>query len=162
MVDTNVRRVMARAIRGRAEPAPPSPARDHAEIEALLPAEAAAAARFSVALMELGALVCTARNPQCGSCPLAECCAWRAAGAPPPAGPARTAQRFAGTDRQVRGRLLDVLRGADGPVDRPRSIWSGRSQCSARRALDTLIVDGLIDAQPGRSVRAAGLSRLRK
>jgi A/G-specific adenine glycosylase len=148
VVDTNVRRVMARAVRGRAQPAPPAPARDHAEVEALLPADAATAARFSVALMELGALVCTARNPRCGSCPLAECCAWRAAGAPPPAGPAPTAQRFAGTDRQVRGLLLDVLRGADDPVDRAALdvVWPDPVQ--RERALDTLIVDGLVDAQP--------------
>ena len=148
VVDTNVRRLIARAIRGQAQAGPAAPARDQAEVEALLPAEAEAAARLSVALMELGALVCTARNPCCLSCPLAASCAWRAAGAPAHAGRATRAQRFAGTDRQVRGLLLDVLRGADDPVDRAALdvVWPDPVQ--RERALDTLVVDGLVDPQP--------------
>ena len=148
VVDTNVRRLIARAIRGQAQAGPAAPARDRAEVEALLPAEAEAAARLSVALMELGALVCTARNPCCLSCPLAAGCAWRAAGAPAPAGRATRAQRFAGTDRQVRGLLLDVLRGADDPVHRAALdvVWPDPVQ--RERALDTLVVDGLVDPQP--------------
>ena len=93
--------------------------------------EAEPAARFSVALMELGALVCTARNPRCASCPLAASCAWRAAGSPAYAGRATRAQRFAGTDRQVRGLLLDVLRGATIRSTGPRSMSSGPIRCSA-------------------------------
>jgi A/G-specific adenine glycosylase len=148
VVDTNVRRLIARAIRGQAQAGPAAPARDQAEVEALLPAEAEAAARLSVALMELGALVCTARNPCCLSCPLAASCAWRAAGAPAHTGRAARAQRFAGTDRQVRGLLLDVLRGADDPVDRAALdvVWPDPLQRG--RALDTLVVDGLMDPQP--------------
>lgn len=61
VVDTNVRRVVARAVHGRADAAGPSAKRDHADVAALLP-DAARAARFSAALMELGALVCTART----------------------------------------------------------------------------------------------------
>src|SRR5262249_17835728 len=76
--------------------------------ESLLPAEPAVAARWSVAVMELGALVCTAASPRCGSCPVAGDCAWLAAGCPAePAGrpaPRRT-QKYDGTDRQCRGRL---------------------------------------------------------
>ena len=148
VVDTNVRRLIARAIRGQAQAAPAAPGREQAEVLALLPAEAEAAARLSVALMELGALVCTARNPCCVSCPLAASCAWRAAGAPAHVGRATRAQRFAGTDRQVRGLLLDVLRGADDPVDRAALdvVWPDPLQ--RERALDTLVVDGLVDPQP--------------
>ncbi|MDD4868438.1 MAG: A/G-specific adenine glycosylase, partial [Mycobacterium sp.] len=102
VVDTNVRRVVARAVHGAARAAAVSAARDHADVAALLPA-GDAAPRFSVALMELGATVCTARAPRCGSCPLAEC-AWRRAGHPPAPGGARRGQTYAGTDRQVRGR----------------------------------------------------------
>ena len=68
--------------------------------------------RFSVAAMELGALVCVAGTPRCGVCPVRDRCAWRLAGYPPADGPPRRVQKFAGTDRQVRGRLLDVLPGA--------------------------------------------------
>src|ERR1700724_1713709 len=69
VVDTNVRRVVARAVHGRADAAPSSSARDLDDVDALLPNDADAP-RFSVAVMELGATVCTARAPQCGLCPL--------------------------------------------------------------------------------------------
>jgi A/G-specific adenine glycosylase len=145
VVDTNVRRVVARAVLGQGDAGPPSTARDLAAVEALLPAEPARAARFGVAAMELGALVCTARAPRCGSCPVASSCAWRAAGCPPYAGPVKRPQGFAGTDRQVRGLLLDVLRAAPGPVgpDALDRVWSDGVQRA--RALDGLIADGLID-----------------
>jgi A/G-specific adenine glycosylase len=148
VVDINVRRVLARALDGRAEVGAPSTKRDLAAVEALLPAVPATAARFSAALMELGALVCTARTPHCGDCPLASRCAWVRAGRPPHAGPVARPQRFAGTDRQVRGLLLDVLRGARQPVERIEldTVWADTIQ--RNRALDTLIVDGLVDPLP--------------
>jgi A/G-specific adenine glycosylase len=148
VVDTNVRRVVARAVAGQGEPGPPSTARDLSAVEALLPTPAARAARFSVALMELGALVCVARSPRCEQCPIATVCAWRQAGSPPYSGPTVAAQRFAGTDRQVRGLLLDVLRAAPRPVGKPALdvVWPEPAQ--RERALDTLIVDGLIDPLP--------------
>src|SRR5437763_281400 len=81
-------------------------ARDLREMDLLLPAEPAEAAQFSVAVMDLGALVCTARAPRCAACPVADPCAWRAAGFPLYDGPPRRTQAYAGTDRQVRGRLM--------------------------------------------------------
>ena len=80
--------------------------------------------RWAVAVMELGALVCTAAAPRCGRCPVADLCAWRLAGSPAYDGPPRRGQTYAGTDRQCRGRLLAVLRDADGPV--PGSRLDGR------------------------------------
>jgi A/G-specific adenine glycosylase len=148
VVDTNVRRVVARAVLGQGDAAPPSPTRDHASVEELLPTDPAAAARASIAFMELGALVCTARTPRCGDCPLFDRCAWQRAGAPPYTGPTVRPQRFAGTDRQVRGLLLDVLRTATGPVAKPALdvVWPDSSQ--RERALDALVVDGLVDPLP--------------
>src|SRR3546814_483328 len=70
VVDTNVRRVVARAVHGNAEPGNPSNTRDLADVAALLPRTRARAATYSAALMELGALICTARNPNCENCPL--------------------------------------------------------------------------------------------
>ncbi|HEX4729564.1 MAG TPA: A/G-specific adenine glycosylase, partial [Jatrophihabitans sp.] len=116
VVDINVRRVLARAIEGEGRPRPPSTSRDLAAIQPLLPITDRAAARFSAAIMELGALVCTATAPGCSSCPVADGCAWRLAGYPDYTGPTVRPQRFAGTDRQARGQLLDVLRAASGPV----------------------------------------------
>jgi A/G-specific adenine glycosylase len=145
VVDTNVRRVVARAVHGAGDAGPPSTTRDMADVEALLPAADAVAARYSAALMELGALVCTARTPRCADCPVFSTCAWQLAGRPAYAGPVKTVQKFAGTDRQVRGRLLDVLRGAPGPVARPLldAAWSDVAQRD--RCLDSLLVDGLIE-----------------
>lgn len=143
VVDTNVRRVVARAVHGRAEAGSPSATRDHAEVSALLPDDELAP-RFSVALMELGATVCTARAPRCGQCPLAEC-AWRQAGYPPATGPARRVQTYAGTDRQVRGRLLDVLRDNNGPVTRAQLDVAWLTDTAQRdRSLYSLLADGLV------------------
>jgi A/G-specific adenine glycosylase len=154
VVDTNVRRVVARAVLGRAEAAAPS-VRDHADVAALLPDDENAPG-FSAALMELGATVCTARTPRCGSCPL-RACAWRGAGYPPAAGPARRPQRYAGTDRQVRGRLLDVLRANDSPVPRAQLDLAWLTDTAQRdRALASLLVDGLVEQSPDGRFGLAG------
>jgi A/G-specific adenine glycosylase len=144
VVDTNVRRVVARAVRGVAEAGPPSTRRDLAAVEALLPDDRERAVAFSVAVMELGALVCTARAPRCDDCPLAPTCAWLAAGRPEWDGPRRKVQTFAGTDRQVRGLLLDVLRDGDGTAARSAldAVWPDATQRD--RALDSLLGDGLV------------------
>jgi len=144
VVDTNVRRVVARAVHGLAGAGNPSTVRDHADVEALLPEDAVAPV-FSAALMELGATVCVARSPKCGICPLTVC-AWRDAGYPAGDGPSRPTQRYAGTDRQVRGKLLDVLRGNSAPVDRARLdvVWL-TDTAQRDRALDSLLTDGLVE-----------------
>ncbi|HLV59041.1 MAG TPA: A/G-specific adenine glycosylase [Natronosporangium sp.] len=144
VVDTNVRRLVARYAGGRPDAGPVTTAADLAATEALLPRLPADAAAASAAFMELGATVCTARAPRCGSCPLAEGCAWRARGQPLPDGPRRRRQRYVGTDRQARGALLAVLREATGPVtaDRLASAWPDARQ--RLRALQTLIADGLV------------------
>ncbi len=147
VLDTNVRRVLARLITGaQFPPAQPSVA-EMRLAEALLPADPGVAARWSVALMELGALVCTAARPHCAQCPVAAGCAWRLAGQPP--SPARRrAQSYAGTDRQCRGALLAVLRQEDAPVSGGQlaAAWSDPAQRA--RALDGLVADGLIAPLP--------------
>jgi A/G-specific adenine glycosylase len=139
VVDTNVRRLIARAVHGVEDKAIPL-----AAVEALLPVAAPDAARASVAFMELGAVVCTARSPHCTKCPISAECAWKALGAPPPAQPYRRPQTYAGTDRQVRGLLLGVLREATEPVPRQilDSVWSDAAQ--RERALASLMDDGLV------------------
>jgi len=144
VVDTNVRRVVARAVHGRADAAAAPNTRDLADVAALLPNNEAAP-RFSAALMELGATVCTARAPRCGLCPLSAC-AWRSIGYPSATTAPRPAQRYAGTDRQVRGRLLDVLRANDSPVTRAQMDVAWLTDTAQRdRALDSLLVDGLVE-----------------
>jgi A/G-specific adenine glycosylase len=152
VLDTNVRRVLARLVDGQPRPrSTPSPA-ERRMAESLLPGEPAIAARWSVAVMELGALVCTAASPRCADCPVARHCTWLAAGLPEAGdmdGRSRgRAQRYDGTDRQCRGRLLAVLRDSDGPVTRADLdvVWADRAQLA--RALDGLVADGLADPVP--------------
>jgi A/G-specific adenine glycosylase len=144
VLDTNVRRVLARAVGGVELPAPAVTRAERETAVALLPAEEATAATWSVAVMELGALVCTAARPRCDVCPVADRCAWRAAGRPPYDGPPRKGQTWAGTDRQCRGRLLAVVRDSDGPVHRSRldAAWSDEAQ--RVRCLASLLADGLL------------------
>ena len=146
VVDTNVRRVVARAVEGIADA--PVTTRDLVLVEGLLPAGEQAAAMASIALMELGALVCTARAPRCPTCPVRGRCAWLAAGRPELAAPVRRPQGYAGTDRQVRGRLLQVLREHPGPVEAGvlERVWQEPVQRA--RALDSLVADGLVDPLP--------------
>jgi A/G-specific adenine glycosylase len=145
VVDTNVRRVVARSVQGQGEAGPPSVARDLAAVEALLPEDPAEAAQVSAGLMELGALICTARSPVCGECPVAHVCAWRLAGYPAYDGPSARPQKFNGTDRQVRGLLMATVRDASGPVSRAQldRVWHDAHQRD--RALHSLLTDGLLE-----------------
>ena len=146
VLDTNVRRVLARCVGGQ-ELAPPTITRaERTRAAALLPEDAEVAATWAVAVMELGALVCTASKPRCDACPVRPQCAWRAAGCPTYDGPVRLAQRYDGTDRQCRGRLLAVLREDHGPVHRSRleAAWQRGAQLD--RCLEALVADGLVVA----------------
>jgi A/G-specific adenine glycosylase len=114
----------------------------------LLPADEDAAATTSVALMELGALLCTARSPSCTRCPLAGRCSWLGRGRPELSTPAKRPQGYAGTDRQVRGRLLAVLREASGPVTTSQLTAAWHEAVQRQRALDGLVADGLVAPLP--------------
>lgn len=146
VVDTNVRRVYARLIDGKFLPSSPSK-KELKNIKAMLPEDADTAATWSVAIMELGALVCTTK-PQCEQCPLKQQCSWQQLGCPQPAEEElakakKRVQKFEGTDRQVRGKIMAVLREAEAPV--PQSaidvVWPEGAQRS--RALYSLLEDGL-------------------
>jgi A/G-specific adenine glycosylase len=156
VLDTNVRRVFARVISGTEYPPNATTAAERKLARTLLPEEPATAARWAAATMELGALLCTARGPECASCPIAELCAWRGAGSPPHQGPARRGQTYAGTDRQVRGKLLAVLRGAATPVERALldRVWPDPEQ--RNRSLNGLVGDGLAERLPDGRYRLPG------
>lgn len=156
VVDTNVRRVVCRAVAGEPDAGPATRPADLVATEELLPVEPAAAALASAAIMELGALICTARSPRCTDCPVESICAWRASGQVAPAGPTRRPQRYAGTDRQVRGLLLGVLREATGPVPHQRldQVWDDDVQRA--RALAGLVTDGLVEPVGEASFRLIG------
>lgn len=149
VVDTNTRRVLARAVAGRSQPGPPS-RRDLASMAALLPDDAAEAAIVNAATMELGATVCTARSPRCDACPIAHACAWRAAGYPDTGDARRRQARYEGSDRQARGAVLRRLREAPEhalPIDEVAAGWPDPRQRD--RAIDSLVADGLVEAVDG-------------
>jgi len=149
VVDTNVRRVLARAVDGQAEPGKPSTKRDLAAMEAQLPPGLADARLANAAIMELGAVVCSARSPRCEECPIASVCAWRTAGYPRYDGPRATTQKkFEGSDRQVRGLILAELRASDVPVTQQEvdAVWPDDVQRT--RSLVGLIADGLVTGSP--------------
>ena len=149
VVDTNVRRVLARALDGQAEPGPPRTRRDLAAMEAVLPVDPGRARLVNAGVMELGQTVCTARAPRCEECPLLGVCAWRAAGYPDYAGVRAPRQKkYEGSDRQVRGLILRELRAAEAPVPAAElsRLWPDAVQLE--RALASLLRDGLVTGGP--------------
>jgi A/G-specific adenine glycosylase len=148
VLDTNVRRVLARVITGHASPPGHITAAERTMAEDLWPADDATAARWSAAVMEFGAVVCRARTPLCDDCFVADLCAWRAAGYPPPDLPPRRQPQYEGSDRQARGALLSVLRESDDPVPSARLARAWPDDDQRRRALDSLLAEGLVERLP--------------
>ena len=148
LVDTNAGRFVARALAGR-----PLKAKEAQQLadEAVPPGDSW---RWGSAVFDLGAAICTKRDPRHDVCPLRDDgCAWAAAGFPDPdpivrsAGISGPQSRFDGSDRQGRGRLVDVLRRA--PVDAADLAtamgWPDDAE-RARRVAATLIADGIVVA----------------
>ncbi len=151
VLDTNVRRVLTRVVSGAEFPAPAVTRVEREVARSLLPGDAPTAATWAVATMELGALVCTARQPRCDTCPIADQCSWRDAGFPAYDGPPRRGQAWAGTDRQCRGRIMALARDTEGsvPLSLIEAAWPSTEQ--RERCLAGLVTDGLLThVTPGR------------
>lgn len=143
VLDTNVRRLIARAESGIAN-CPTSVTRaERVVADALVPDEDARAAKWAVASMELGALVCTARSPQCEVCPIRDSCRWVIDGKPDNA-PARRGQPWKGTDRQCRGVIMDVVRNSPRGVKVQMALSAWPEPDQASRCLESLLDDGLV------------------
>ena len=143
VLDTNVRRLIARAESGIAN-CPTSVTRaERIVADALVPDEDARAAKWAVASMELGALVCTARSPQCEVCPIRDGCRWVIDGRPDNA-PARRGQPWKGTDRQCRGVIMDVVRNSPRGVKVQMALSAWPEPDQASRCLESLLDDGLV------------------
>ena len=157
VVDTNVRRVFARVVNGAAQAAPSLTRAEMDLATALLPEAADDARTWSVAVMELGALVCLARSPRCQDCPVRDLCAWQRADRPAYAGPARRAQSWHGTDRQCRGAILAALRATHDPVtaSEVEAAWT-TDDTQRDRCLSSLVKDGLVEPLAGNRFRLPG------
>lgn len=154
VLDTNIRRFLARAHCGEALPPPHLTRDERAMAAALVPTEPAAAVLWNQATMELGALVCQARTHGCGDCPVLGLCAWSAAGRPGDLhAERRRVQPWEGTDRQARGRVMAILREADGELVPVAGILADSPRPDqTERAIETLVADGLA-ARDGEAVR---------
>jgi A/G-specific adenine glycosylase len=150
VVDTNVRRVLARVVDGVGRAAPSVSRAELDLAAALLPDEADVARTWSLAVMEVGALVCLARSPRCTQCPVRDLCAAYE-------GPTARRQTWEGTDRQCRGAILSVLRQNAGPVTAGAvgRAWS-TDDAQRDRCLDSLVADGLVEPLSGDRFRLPG------
>jgi len=141
VLDTNVGRVLARAIVNRRL----RPTEARALAADVLPRTNVAS--FNQSMIDLGAQFCRS-TPRCHQCPLASHCAWRHGGgvdpAPLSAGVSRAQLRFEGSNRQLRGRVLNALR--DGPHSRQQLSESFAGVEAGRRdeVLASLVRDGLV------------------
>jgi len=145
VLDTNIRRVISRTWVGEALPLPHLTSAERSMAASLVPLDRAESVKWNQATMELGAVICRAREADCDSCPVKELCAWSGADYPGDihAGRRRT-QPWEGTDRQARGRIMAFLREADGESVPIAAIVAGTPrEEQTRRAIDALIIDGL-------------------
>jgi A/G-specific adenine glycosylase len=147
VLDTNVRRVLARIFLGVERPTSSSATKaERLLARELLPSHGPLAADWAVASMEFGSLVCKAAAPNCPECPVRDQCSWVAQGSPPNPASRRKSARFEGTDRQVRGKILAVLRTSDhdGIAESELALCWGQPEQYAR-ALESLVSDGLVE-----------------
>lgn len=144
VLDVNVRRVLARAWQGIEFPPAHLSAVERSFADALVPATAARASRWAAASMELGALICTTKNPDCPTCPLATTCAWRTAGLPRTENRKRRQARYAGSDRAERGRILALLRQSHTPLTAAALQRGAPDRAQHVRCRTSLRTDGLI------------------
>ncbi len=144
VIDTNVRRVLVRSILGTPLPAPSLTAKERRIAAVNVPDDAETAASWNAAVMELGALVCTARSARCELCPISSYCSYVAAGRPDPAPDQRgRRQPFEGTDRQMRGKIMALLRTSQAVERQLIDRLDPTDPTRVQRCLGSLIEDGL-------------------
>jgi A/G-specific adenine glycosylase len=156
VLDTNVGRILARAVAN----------------ERLSPADAQRLAdelrgssdsrQFNQAMLDLGAQFCTSR-PACETCPVSRHCRWRKEGGDDPAvlsgGVSKKQSTFAGSDRQLRGRLLATLRkSATSYADLLANAGTDDDE-RVQRILQGLLADGLVEARGARWHLAGEVAR---
>lgn len=163
VVDTNIRRVHARLFGGSALPEPNPRASEFARAKHVQPKDHDTAVTWNISVMELGALICTARSPKCAQCPVLEHCAWIAAGQPEPHYKPK-GQPWHGTDRQVRGAIMSILRSSEQQIAQAAflgdlafqqdQVFAAFQKLNAplvqrERALAGLVADGLASEEAG-------------
>lgn len=141
VMDVNIRRVLVRVLDGKEHPTSSPTVRERESRLAILPRENAD--YWAAATMELGALICTSKNPSCNDCPIISQCKWRKNGYPQTE-LVRKSQDWHGTDRKCRGTVVQALRENDSlTLSAIKKLWPEESQ--VEKALKTLLADHLIE-----------------
>ncbi len=149
VMDVNIRRLLTRVIDGNEHPKPAPTAKEKASRLALQPVKNAHI--WAAATMELGALVCTSKNPICEQCPVISQCNWRKNGYPK-TDLVRKSQDWHGTDRKCRGTIVQALRENESLTENAiMKLWPDESQ--VEKALKSLQTDLLIQAIPRKRYR---------
>ena len=142
--DTNVARVIARAALG----ASTTSAKGWEVAERMVPPKRGWS--YNQAVLDLGATICTARNPRCERCPVATLCQWRRAGYPDPdparrtAGTSRPQGTFKGSAREARGNVVEVLRSGKKSIEELIAAVDPTNEARVQRAVEGLVRDGMV------------------
>ena len=141
VMDVNIRRVLVRVLDGKEHPTSNPTVRERESRLAILPRRNAD--NWAAATMELGALICTSKNPSCNDCPIISQCKWRKNGYPQ-SELVRKSQDWHGTDRKCRGTIVQALRESESlTASAIKKLWPDESQ--VEKALETLLTDNLIE-----------------
>jgi A/G-specific adenine glycosylase len=141
VMDVNIRRVLVRVLDGKEHPTSSPTVRERESRLAILPRRNAD--NWAAATMELGALICTSKNPSCNDCPIISQCRWRKNGYPQ-SELVRKSQDWHGTDRKCRGTIVQALRENESlTLSAIKKLWPEESQ--VEKALETLLIDHLIE-----------------
>jgi len=141
VMDVNIRRVLVRVLDGKEHPTSSQTVRERESRLAILPRHNAD--NWAAATMELGALICTSKNPSCNDCPIISQCRWRKNGYPQ-SELVRKSQDWHGTDRKCRGTIVQALRENESlTLSAIKKLWPEESQ--VEKALETLLTDHLIE-----------------
>jgi A/G-specific adenine glycosylase len=141
VMDVNIRRVLVRVLDGKEHPTSSPTVRERESRLAILPRRNAD--NWAAATMELGALICTSKNPSCNDCPIISQCRWRKNGYPQ-SELVRKSQDWHGTDRKCRGTIVQALRENESlTLSAIKKLWPEESQ--VEKALETLLADHLIE-----------------
>ena len=141
VMDVNIRRVLVRVLDGKEHPTSSPTVRERESRLSILPR--VNADNWAAATMELGALICTSKNPSCNDCPVISQCKWRKNGYPQTE-LVRKSQDWHGTDRKCRGTVVQALRENESlTLSAIKKLWPEESQ--VEKALETLLADHLIE-----------------
>jgi A/G-specific adenine glycosylase len=143
VVDTNAARVLARwegqtmiakVVQRMADEALPS----------------GASWAWNQAMLDLGATLCRPRAPQCLECPVSSWCRWRgrvdvddpAVGS---AGVSKPQARFAGSDRELRGKVLLAIGQRPRSIDELNRLCGNGDRDRVARLVEALRTEGLLE-----------------